>query len=317
MLRIKKPLEIGYTKTCDCPANHISCVTAKEWVKGMVTIQEFYYEGRDIRDKNIHPAVFPIALPAHFIRLLTHKGELVLDPFVGVGSTLVAAQDLERNAIGFDLQQKYVDISMKQLSQSRLHETAHQIAIADDAGNIPYYLREETVSLCITSPPYPHFLTHRRRNKSIRGDLRENEHYLKIQQYSDDPRDLGRMDHESYARALTDIYRGVLSLMRPKAHCIVNVNDLWENNARYPTHIYVIDALTKAGFELRNTFIWDKRNLVNQVGIFGWPNNFISLGATCEFILDFWRPPKKKSHRVKAISPCHHSNPLVSLDHES
>ncbi|MCJ7633712.1 site-specific DNA-methyltransferase, partial [Candidatus Bathyarchaeota archaeon] len=43
-------------------------------------------------------------------------------------------------------------------------------------------------------------------------------------------------------------------------------------------------------FEFRNTFIWDKRNLVNRVGIFGWPSNFISLGATMEFILDFWKP---------------------------
>jgi len=294
MLEIKKPLEIGHVKTCNCPANHISCVTAKDWVKGMVAVQEFYYEKRDIRDKKIHPAVFPIALPAHFIKLLTHKGELVLDPFVGVGTTLLAARDLGRNAVGFDLQQKYVDASMKRLTQSKLYDGADQIAIADDAMNIPEYLKEETVSLCITSPPYPHFLTHRRRNKSIRGDLRENEQYLVVQQYSDDPRDLGGMEHEQYAKALTDIYKGILPLMRKGAHCIVNVNDLWENNTRYPTHIYVMDALTNAGFEFRNTFIWDKRNLVNLVGIFGWPNNFISLGATSEFILDFWRPPKKR-----------------------
>jgi DNA modification methylase len=289
-----KKLEVSYRRTCNCPANHISCATSKEWIKGMVGIQEFFYEGRDIRDKNVHPAVFPIALPAHFIRLLTHRGELVLDPFVGVGSTLVAARDLGRNAVGFDLQQNYVDICMKRLGQSRLVGDAIQIAIADDAMSIPKYLQEQTVSLSITSPPYPHFLTRRRLNKSIRGDLRENEYYFKIQQYSNDPRDLGLMDHEAYQRALTDIYKGILPLMKPRAHCIVNINDLWESNRRYPTHLYVVNALTEAGFELRNTFIWDKRNLVNRVGIFGWPNNFISLGATFEFILDFWRPPHGK-----------------------
>jgi len=256
----------------------------------MVTIQEFFYEGRDIRDKDTHPAVFPIALPAHFIKLLTHKCELVLDPFVGVGTTLLAAQDLGRNAVGFDLQQKYVNTSMERLSQSRLYENVDQIAIVDDAHNIPEYLQEETVSLCITSPPYPHFLTHERKNKSIRGNLRQNNQYLKVQQYSNDSRDLGLMDHDSYAKTLTDIYKGILPLMKPKAHCIININDLWENNKRYTTHIYVIEALKKAGFELRNTFIWDKRKLVNQVGIYGWPSNFISLGTTMEFILDFWRP---------------------------
>lgn len=287
---LQKTLEIGYKKTCQCPGSHVSCSTAKEWTKGMVIIQPFYYEKRDVRDKDIHPAVFPIALPRHFIKLLTHKGELVLDPFVGIGTTLVAAQDLDRNAVGFDLKEEYVEISRKRLQQSRLTQSSQQKAIVDDAHNIAKYLEKETVSLSITSPPYANMLGHERLNKSIRGELRRNKHYLKVQQYSNNPLDLGTMNHEQYAKALEEIYSGILPLMRRKAHCIININDVWEDNRRIPTHVYVLQALSKAGFEFRNTFIWDKRDLVNRVGIFGWPNNFISLGATMEFILDFWRP---------------------------
>jgi DNA modification methylase len=290
VVEAKEPLRIGYKKTCDCPDNHISCITAKEWVKGMVTIRTFYYEGRDIRDKSVHPAVFPISLPAHFIRLLTHRGELILDPFVGIGTTLVAAKDLGRNAVGFDLKKEYIEFAKKRLSQTTLESDTQQTAILDDAQNIPAYLGENTVSLCITSPPYANMLNRPRLNKSIRGNLRTNSQYLKVQQYSNDKRDLGIMDHEKYADALTEIYTGILPLMRPKAHCIINVNDVWLSDKRYLTHIYVIEALQKAGFEFRNTFIWDKRDLVNKVGIFGWPNNFISLGATMEYVLDFWKP---------------------------
>jgi len=289
----RKALDIDYTRTCSCSPKHISCITAKEWVKGMVTIKQFYYTARDVRDKNVHPAVFPISLPAHFINLLTHEGELVLDPFVGIGTTLIAAQDLKRNAVGFDLREKYIETAKERLSQSRLGAQAKQVAIVDDAHNIPEYLVEEnSLALCITSPPYANMLNRPRLNKSIRGDLRKNGQYLKVQQYSDDPRDLGTMDHEAYADALEEIYSGILPLMKPKSHCIINVNDVWLKNKRYITHIYVIEALQRAGFEFRNTFIWDKRDLVNRVGIFGWPNNFISLGATMEFILDFWKPPK-------------------------
>jgi len=287
VIKSSKKLNIDFQKICDCPSNHINCLSAKEWLKGMVTIKEFFYEGRDIRDKTIHPAMYPIALPAHFINLLTHKGELVLDPFVGAGSTLVAAQDLERNAVGFDLQEKYIELCKSRLTQTRLNSVVKQIPILDDAKNISKYLDDGTVALSITSPPYPEFLTHKRKNKSIRGDLRGNEHFDTIQQYSNDPRDLGLMDHKKYEKTLTEIYSGILPCMKEKAHCIVNINDLWKENKRYPTHICVIEALTKAGFEFRNTFIWDKRNLVNKVGIFGWPNNFISLGTTMEFILDF------------------------------
>ena len=127
----------------------------------------------------------------------------------------------------------------------------------------------------------------------MRADTRKNEHYLKIQQYSNNPLDLGTMNHENYAKALEEIYSGIFPLMKPGAHCIINVNDVWWENKRYITHIYVIEALQRAGFEFRNTFIWDKRDLVNGVGIFGYPSNFISMGSTMEFILDFWKPPSK------------------------
>jgi DNA modification methylase len=285
-----KKLNVGYKKTCDCPQNKISCVTAKEWVKGMVTIQTFYYTGRDIRDKNVHPAVYPISLPAHFIKLLTHQGELILDPFAGIGTTLIAAQDLNRNAVGFDLKQEYIEIAKKRLTQSRLGSDTQQLMVLDESHNIPEYLEENTISLCITSPPYANMLNRPRLNKSIRGDQRKNGQYLKTQQYSNDPLDLGTMDHEEYSKALEEICSGILPLMKTRAHCIINVNDVWWENKRNLTHIYVIEALQRAGFEFRNTFIWDKRDLVNGVGIFGWPNNFISLGATMEYILDFWKP---------------------------
>jgi DNA modification methylase len=288
---IAKPLNIGYVRTCKCADNKINCLTAKEWIQSQVAVWEFYYNGRDIRDKKVHPAVFPLGLPTKCIKLFTHEGELVLDPFVGVGTTLLAAQETNRNAVGFDLKKEYVDFTKNRLLQTRLVGSSKQIAVHDDAIRIPEYLREETVSLCVTSPPYANMLNRPRRNKSIRGNLRENEHYLTVQQYSNNPRDLGTMDAVNYSKALGDIYRGILPLLRVKAHCVINVTDLWWENKRVPVHLYVINEMQKVGYELRNIIIWDRRNLVNKVGIFGWPNNYITLGTTFEYLLDFWRRP--------------------------
>lgn len=285
-------LDIDYKKTCNCPSNHINCLTPKEWARNMVGIWEFYYEKRDIRDKNVHPAVFPIALPAKCIKLFTHEGELVLDPFVGIGSTLVAAKDLNRNAIGFDLKQEYIDFAKERLAQSSQLNSTQQILVKDDAHNIGNYLKENTVALAITSPPYSKFLDRPKLNKSMRGDLRNNKHYLSVQQYSQDPNDLGTLEPITFSKALGQIYKGILPLLKPKAHCVINLNDLWWENKRIPTHSYVIQELVKVGYELRNILIWDRRNLVNRPGIFGWPNNYIKLGTTFEYILDFWKPPK-------------------------
>lgn len=290
-----RKLSIEHEKLCDCPPNHINCMTAKEWIKAQIGVWEFFYEARDIRDKDIHPAVFPIAMAKKAIELFTHKGELVLDPFVGVGTTLVAARDLKRNAVGFDLNQKYIKVCKKRLAQITLTKDMQQIAIADDARNIDQYLEPETVKLVFTSPPYANLLNRPRLNKSRRGDLRENKQFLRVEQYSQDPRDLGTLKIEDYAKAMTEIYRKILPLMKPRAHNMINVPDMWWQDVKYgrrvPIHIYVYHAMLDAGFELRNTIIWNRNNLVNRVGIFGWPSNYITMGTTFEYLLDFWKPP--------------------------
>lgn len=290
-----RKLSIGHEKLCDCPQSHINCMTAKEWIKAQIGVWEFFYESRDIRDKNIHPAVFPIGMAKKVIELFTHNGELVLDPFVGVGTTLVAARDLKRNAVGFDLNPKYTKVSRKRLAQNTLTEDTQQIAIADDARNIDQYLELGTVKLVFTSPPYANLLNRPRLNKSRRGDLRRSKQFLRVEQYSQDPRDLGTLEIEDYTKAMTEIYRKILPLMKPKAHNVINVPDMWWRDVKYgrriPIHIYVYHAMLDAGFELRNTIIWNRNNLVNRVGIFGWPSNYITMGTTFEYLLDFWKPP--------------------------
>ncbi len=283
-------LDIGYIKTCSCPQNHINCITPKEWIQSMVGIWEFKYEKRDIRDKSVHPAVFPIALPARFIKLLTHEGELVLDPFGGIGSTLLAAQDLNRNAVAFDLKEEYVKIAKERLIQTSYLNSSKQIAVQDDARNIPNYFDDETISLVVTSPPYSKFLAKPKLNKSRRGDLRNDRHYLTVQQYSQDPNDLGTIEPVQFSVEIANIFKRILPLLKPKAHCVIDINDLWWENKRIPTHVYIIEEMMKVGYDIRNILIWDRRNLVNNVGIFGWPNNYIKLGTTFEYMLDFWKP---------------------------
>jgi DNA modification methylase len=222
--------------------------------------------------------------------LFTHRGELVIDPFVGSGTTLVSARDLERNAAGFDLQQAYVDLSNKRISQHASLSESKQIALCGDARHISKYLHDNSVSLIVTSPPYANLLNRQRQNKSRRGDDRKNDQYLKIEQYSQNPQDLGTLEPDEFGLAIQGIFAGLLPLLKPKGHCVINVPDIWFNNRRYTLHIIIIEALRNAGYELRNTIIWDRTNIVNKVGIFGWPSNYITMGTTFEYLLDFWRP---------------------------
>lgn len=284
-------IRINHVKTCQCSPKHLNCMTPKEWMKAQLGVWQFNYEGRDIRDKKRHPAAFPLSLAKKIIELFTHQGELVVDPFVGSGTALLAAQDLNRNAIGFDLNRNYIRLCEKRLTGAGQPNAAKQIALAGDAIDIDQYISPETISLIWTSPPYANLLNRKRKNKSRRGDERQNDQYGKIEQYSQDPRDLGTMSLQEYTAAIGDIFERLLPLLKPKAHCVINVPDMWWENQRITIHVSVIQELRRRGYELRNTIIWDRTNIVNRIGIFGWPSNYITMGTTFEYLLDFWRPP--------------------------
>lgn len=76
---------------------------------------DFYKEDRN------HSTQKPIKLIERLIIASSNEGMLVLDPFIGSGSTAVAAQKLKRDFIGFEIDKKYYDYSLSRLSQKTLH----------------------------------------------------------------------------------------------------------------------------------------------------------------------------------------------------
>ncbi len=67
-----------------------------------------------------HPCVKPLAVVLKLVALGTLKGETILDPYMGSGTTLRAAKDLGRKAIGIELKEKYCDIAAKRMAQECL-----------------------------------------------------------------------------------------------------------------------------------------------------------------------------------------------------
>jgi DNA modification methylase len=62
-----------------------------------------------------HSAAFPVDLPQWFIKLFTREGDVVLDPFVGSGTTAVAAKELNRQFLGIDINPEYFTLAEESL----------------------------------------------------------------------------------------------------------------------------------------------------------------------------------------------------------
>ena len=89
-----------------------STITKEEfldWVSGVWT-----FPG-ETRNRNEHPAPFPVTLPERCIKLFSYAGDVVLDPFMGSGTTLLAATCNQREAIGIDIDEAYCELADKRL----------------------------------------------------------------------------------------------------------------------------------------------------------------------------------------------------------
>lgn len=89
------------------------------WIELTTNVWRIQPEARGPETGN-HPAPFPTTLADRCIRLSTWPGEVVLDPFMGSGSTLRAAKDLGRRALGIDVSERYCEIAAKRCAQEVL-----------------------------------------------------------------------------------------------------------------------------------------------------------------------------------------------------
>jgi len=90
------------------------------WIgRDMVYPNNVIHMATECSNKN-HSAAFPVELPKWFIKLFTQPEEVVLDPFMGSGTTALAAIDLARYYVGIDINKKYVELTKKNLSGIQL-----------------------------------------------------------------------------------------------------------------------------------------------------------------------------------------------------
>jgi site-specific DNA-methyltransferase (adenine-specific)/site-specific DNA-methyltransferase (cytosine-N4-specific) len=86
------------------------------WIgRDMVYPTNVIHTATECGNKN-HSAAYPVELPVWFIKLFTKQGDIVLDPFIGSGTTAVAAIELGRNYVGIDIDQDYCALSRQRTS---------------------------------------------------------------------------------------------------------------------------------------------------------------------------------------------------------
>ncbi len=230
-----------------------------------------------------HPALFPAQLAERIIEcFLPPEGTVVLDPFCGLGSTVVAAQKLGKTGIGFDINSEYLATARERLKQvpGQEHAPAPQGQVIEaDANDLLEHVDEESVDLVVTSPPYWDVLT--RRRSADRKVVRN---------YGDSGDDLGRIgDYDEFLMSLRRVFAQVLIALKPGAYCVVVVMDIRKKNVFYPFHSDLAAAMQAAGYLWDDTIIWDRRQEYNHFRPLGYPAVF-RVNKAHEYVLIFQKP---------------------------
>ena len=102
----------SWKKTSGSRKNDITKQEFMDWTNGVWT-----FPGQSKKGAGGHPAPFPVELPKRCIKLFSFIDDIVLDPFMGSGSTLISAYLNKRKGIGIDIDKDYCDIAIKRLQQ--------------------------------------------------------------------------------------------------------------------------------------------------------------------------------------------------------
>ena len=222
----------------------------------------------------MHPAKFPETMAQEFIEFFTKKGDTVLDPMAGTGSTLVAALRAGRNSYGVELNPKYAQIATQVIEEERnvlgdsIQHLKSEIVHGDAAQIANYQL--PVIDYVLTSPPYWDMLhargaqTQKKRRASAELDVH----------YSDDPNDMGNVSaYNEFLGKLVNIYKGLRPLLREKAYLTIIVKNVKKGGRIYPLAWDIARELGKT-YTLKDEKIWLQDN--QRLSPFGLGSAWVS-----------------------------------------
>src|SRR6267378_7249888 len=264
--------------------NKLNDLSGKDWIK--FTKSWFVHRPEPRGDRKIrHPASFPESLVKDFISFFTKKGELVVDPFLGTGSTLVAALETGRSGIGFEIVKKYADIARERVKEALTRRGVHEEVMARESSRIRIVTGDSSklskiwkqegfpqADYCITSPPYWNQL--RRSHMRQKGRAEKGLDTA----YSDDPDEIGNIeDYHDFLCALKRTFDEVYKVMRPKGYLTIITNNVFSDGRMYPLAFDTVSTLSQQplAWTPKDEKVWcqDDKTLL-PLGVFNaWVGN--------------------------------------------
>lgn len=254
--------------------NVLNDLTASEWIPETISVYTQKGLGAGHADAQIerqHPAPFSYQDVTRLVRFFTKSGQVVLDPFCGVGSTLKACALNDRNGVGIELVKKYCDLIKlrleKEVPEDLICKTKQKIILGDSFKEIEKF-EDNYFDAIITSPPYWSIL------QKIDHKVKERVKNNLDTKYSGDERDLGNIkDYDVFLTKLADFFEKCSRILKPKKYLCIVVSDFRHKSKYHMFHSDLAGLLEKNYYTLKGiTVLYQK---FKKIFPYGYPYSYV------------------------------------------
>lgn len=239
-----------------------------------------------------HGAVFPVKLAERLIKMYSKSGDVVFDPFLGIGSTLIAAKIQRRNGVGIELNPKFVAIAKNWLAEEcgLWSEDEDIRVINDDCRNVLEYVAPCSIQVTVTSPPYADFIQRSLadRAKTHKTSFIVTENNSTVKQYSEEERDFGNLSYPIFLEQIKEILAKNLTITKKGGYSAWVVKDYRDTKHKIPYipfHSDLARVGEEVGWKYHDLIIWDQ-SAQRRLVLLGFPS-VLYTNQNCSFIVVF------------------------------
>lgn len=201
------------------------------------TVWDFPERGSWATHKPDYRGNFAPQIPRNVILTYSDEGNLILDPMVGSGTSLIEARLLNRNAIGYDINQNAIDITKERIDFTVNNSSRQTVSL----GNAQSLNEEDnSIDLIVTHPPYLDLVTYS-----------DGKNPLDFSSISSIPKFL-----DEFEIAIKEMFR----VLKPDKYCAILIGDTRKGQHFIPLSYFVYGLCLKAGFVLKEDIIKTQHN---------------------------------------------------------